>query len=615
MIDLTGIWQGDDGGTYVVRQIQDAVWWLGLSKDNPTHPELDSEDGIFYPGLQFCNVFRGRIIQQLVYGQWSDVPRGLARNYGDLTLLFVDGRPDEQQLTRDVATGGFGGSSWRRVLTEPTVRSAGELFKHTYKDVRPAGRNQENLDDSLRLIVDSVSLIGTVAQSGTDEQRNHVVSMNYPWNRGIDYRSFICGGDGDGGHEDGDATFFVLADQENIGAWQTRFLVGVNQDTRDEVASKITSPLEAEIIMYGRGPDCQHARADTPAQFPGWAEAGGSSVLFNGRPIQIRILPPGVGSNVPPGFLEALAYGDAVRVTGAMVIDHGHFSGPDGLEIHPVYSVDRITSALSNNLSGAWSDDDGNTYYFGHDQVDNSVWYAGLSPVGSEVFGQVFHGAFDPTTSTVAGEMAALSFGFEKSSPPMGFSRTDLGGTGRIEFRLSVLALLNRQVHELRAGNFNLAKLYDAPATKHVPLWRAWEDLGGAITGPLTTVSWGPNRLDIFGVDTNCHVQHMWFDPTLPNTVNGWGAGWEDLGGAITGPLTTVSWGPNRLDIFGVDTNRHVQHMWFDPTLPNTVNGWGAGWEDLGGAITGPLTTVSWGPNRLDIFGVVQSGVLHLWFG
>jgi hypothetical protein len=95
-----------------------------------------------------------------------------------------------------------------------------------------------------------------------------------------------------------------------------------------------------------------------------------------------------------------------------------------------------------------------------------------------------------------------------------------------------------------------------------------------------------------------------------------WGAGWEDLGGAITGPLSAVSWAANRLDIFGVGAGGHVQHMWYDPTLPHTVHGWGAGWEDLGGAITGPLSAVSWAANRLDIFGVTAGHtVQHQWFG
>jgi hypothetical protein len=86
--------------------------------------------------------------------------------------------------------------------------------------------------------------------------------------------------------------------------------------------------------------------------------------------------------------------------------------------------------------------------------------------------------------------------------------------------------------------------------------------------------------------------------------MNGWGAGWEDIGGAVTGGLAAASWGPQRLDIFGVDAAGHVQHMWYDPTLPNTMNGWGAGWEDIGGAVTGGLAAASWGPQRLDIFGL-----------
>lgn len=53
--DLTGLWRSNDAGTYVIRQIGDIVWWLGLSKDNILFPELDTKDGVFYPGLRFCN--------------------------------------------------------------------------------------------------------------------------------------------------------------------------------------------------------------------------------------------------------------------------------------------------------------------------------------------------------------------------------------------------------------------------------------------------------------------------------------------------------------------------------------------------------------------------------
>jgi hypothetical protein len=82
--------------------------------------------------------------------------------------------------------------------------------------------------------------------------------------------------------------------------------------------------------------------------------------------------------------------------------------------------------------------------------------------------------------------------------------------------------------------------------------------------------------------------------------------------GSVTGPVSVVSWGPGRLDIFGVNSGGAVQHLWYDPT----ITGWGS-WEDKGGS--GPVSVVSWGPYRLDIFGLHQAAVglalQHLWYG
>ena len=57
------------------------------------------------------------------------------------------------------------------------------------------------------------------------------------------------------------------------------------------IRGKLTVPIEGEIIMFGRPADCGAEHAETsPPLFPGWAEhAGGSAVLFNGRPIQVIV--------------------------------------------------------------------------------------------------------------------------------------------------------------------------------------------------------------------------------------------------------------------------------------------------------------------------------------
>ena len=43
-INLTGVWWASDQATYYVRQVGNAVWWFGMSRDR---------------GRSFANVFRG----------------------------------------------------------------------------------------------------------------------------------------------------------------------------------------------------------------------------------------------------------------------------------------------------------------------------------------------------------------------------------------------------------------------------------------------------------------------------------------------------------------------------------------------------------------------------
>ena len=66
---------------------------------------------------------------------------------------------------------------------------------------------------------------------------------------------------------------------------------------------------------------------------------------------------------------------------------------------------------------------------------------------------------------------------------------------------------------------------------------------------------------------------HKWWDGTR------WGPSqtdWESLGGTFNGPPAAVSWGPNRLDIFGLGVDNVVRHNW-----SQDGTNWG-GWEPLG---------------------------------
>ena len=96
LADLTGTWQGDDGGTYYLRQIGNTLHWYG---------ERDSNNP------SWSNVFRGQVQGGHVNGAWADVPKGQYMNHGQLRL---DIRNNGNVLVAVHKTGGFGGSRWTR---------------------------------------------------------------------------------------------------------------------------------------------------------------------------------------------------------------------------------------------------------------------------------------------------------------------------------------------------------------------------------------------------------------------------------------------------------------------------------------------------------------------
>src|SRR5258708_4798729 len=79
----------------------------------------------------------------------------------------------------------------------------------------------------------------------------------------------------------------------------------------------------------------------------------------------------------------------------------------------------------------------------------------------------------------------------------------------------------------------------------------------------------------------------------------GWQPGWESAspyGGAVV-----ASWGPDRLDVFGVA----------DPDLSGTFSMYHTWWtgtqwasEALGGPVQGSAAAGSWGQNRLEVLGL-----------
>ena len=60
--DGTGMWLGNDGGTYYLKHIGDVVWWIGLSGGTD--------------GRTYSNVFRGTMTTQLIDNERITVING-----------------------------------------------------------------------------------------------------------------------------------------------------------------------------------------------------------------------------------------------------------------------------------------------------------------------------------------------------------------------------------------------------------------------------------------------------------------------------------------------------------------------------------------------------------
>ncbi|MDM7938800.1 MAG: hypothetical protein QUS07_00460 [Methanothrix sp.] len=94
-MDLTGVWNCDDGGKYYVRQLGSAIWWYG---------ENDAKNP------SWSNVLRGTIGGNVINAEWSDVPKGSVMSNGKLVLQIVSNK----KMMATSKTGGFGGSVWTR---------------------------------------------------------------------------------------------------------------------------------------------------------------------------------------------------------------------------------------------------------------------------------------------------------------------------------------------------------------------------------------------------------------------------------------------------------------------------------------------------------------------
>jgi hypothetical protein len=101
-------------------------------------------------------------------------------------------------------------------------------------------------------------------------------------------------------------------------------------------------------------------------------------------------------------------------------------------------------------------------------------------------------------------------------------------------------------------------------------------------------VAWGPDRLDVFGTDSNQAALHKAWNGQA------W-TGWVPLSSPASSAPAVVSWGPNRLDVFAVRPDSALVHKAW-----NGKN-W-SDWESVASHAGSAPAAVSWGRNRLDVF-------------
>ena len=111
-VDLTGLWAGDDGGIYYVRQLDDVVWWSGMSERDGPAERL---------GMDWNNVGRGELGEDLtIVSDWVDVPRGEIQGDGTVNFKVGSDAAGNLQITKISETGsGRGDTVWTPCALRP----------------------------------------------------------------------------------------------------------------------------------------------------------------------------------------------------------------------------------------------------------------------------------------------------------------------------------------------------------------------------------------------------------------------------------------------------------------------------------------------------------------
>lgn len=122
--------------------------------------------------------------------------------------------------------------------------------------------------------------------------------------------------------------------------------------------------------------------------------------------------------------------------------------------------------------------------------------------------------------------------------------------------------------------------------------WSNWktEDIGIKVNGTPAVSSWQEGRLDVFVRSTENRLYHRVYQNEMWQGTN-----WTDLsdGHPFDASPGAVSWGPNRIDLFGV-WDKQVHHRGFQN------NAWNPWTENLEGYTNDAPAAASWKIERVD---------------
>lgn len=158
-------------------------------------------------------------------------------------------------------------------------------------------------------------------------------------------------------------------------------------------------------------------------------------------------------------------------------------------------------------------------------------------------------------------------------------------------------------------GNATLAHLY-WDGTKWLDTWESFDNM--VLGGTPTAISWGQNRLDVFGIDYDSGaLLHIAWDGSQWLPADNFST--PAAGVECTGTVAATSWSANRIDVVVLGTDGNYYYKFWDGTQWLPKDSYVARPSPF---ISSPAV-VSWGDNRLDIYGVGDDSMLkHLtWYG